>query len=334
MKTELLRILMMMLLAIGFGNLHAQKTPVDTTMVMNPANFIPHEDGYYLAGVDKDLVGDDGIPEHYDGCYDAYGDADHKETGEQNGWNYANVIIFRNCSNDPLTADDVVKGTQPEEGWPTEANLIQVGKHKYIFTDSASYGYISSPEFTSLSSLTVKVSTDLSINSNRSIFMMIEASFDGGETWEYIDNPDGDAFIYQQLTSQGGDIHTYTAGTNDGFDAIATASQAGPIMLRFLAVPPPFTEGKNGERLNFWEITINAKTTGKEKEVEVLANKLEREAMFIFKNETFIAAHDREISVYTLSGTLVGSGKEVHVCQKGLFIVKADNGITKKIYLK
>lgn len=342
MKTRLTNKLLLTASVVLFtaGSLFAQDeefTPVDTTMVMDPGMFIPAETGYFNAGVNKDIDGD-GIPEHYEGCYDAYGDADHSEGGIQHGWEYENVIIFRGC--DLVADDDVIKGTQPSENWPTVGNIIQVTKHKDALTDSASYGYIASPAFTNLSSLTVKVGTDLSINDSRQIFMMIEASLDGGETWEYIDNPDGEAFIYQQLANQGGDIHTYTAGSNDGFDAIVAASQNSPIKLRFLPIPPPFsnTDITNGERLKFWEITIEAQTapnTGGGGGEGPLAVQREVKANpFVVKNQAFVATQGKDLYVYTLSGVLLGSGRTVPVCEGGLYIVKTADGGASKVYLK
>lgn len=307
-------------------------TPVDTTLVMDPAMFNPADTGYFVAGVNKDLD-EDGIPEFYNGCYDAYGDADHKEDGTQNGWTYENVIIFRGC--ELVADDDVIKGDQPAENWPSVGNIIQVTKHKYALTDSAEYGYIASPAFTNLQSVTVKVGTDLSINPNRQIFMLIEASTDGGETWEYVDN-DGEAFVIQQLTNQGGDIHTYTAGAGEGFDAIIAASEAQPIQLRFLPVPPPFTDA-NGERLKFWEITIDAQTapsTGGGGGGALSTVDRSQLNPFVVRDYTFIATGAHDLHVYTLSGVEIGSGKRVQVCESGLYIVKTVDGGARKIYLK
>jgi hypothetical protein len=329
MKTQLLKnIMSLTFMVLAYGYVHAQN---DTTIILDPAQFIPADTGYYIAGVDKDIIGKDGIPEHYDGCFDAYGDIDHKESGEQNGWKYDRVIIFRGCSSDPSVVDDAIKGTVPTENWPAVGNIIQLGKHKYPLTDSATFSYLESPAFSSITSLNVKVGTDLSINNNRSIFILIEASKDGGETWEYIDNPDGTAFIQQQLTNQGGDDLTFTAGTNDGFDAIVALSQAGPIKIRLVAIPPPLSNA-SGERLKIWGVTIVGKTVPKV--VAPLANNLELKAPYTFSNSIFTAIEGREISVYNLSGRLIGSGKSVAVHQKGLFIVRADNGYTKKVLLK
>lgn len=312
-------------------------TPVDTTIVMDPGMFIPADTGYFVAGVYKDLDGD-GIDEFYNGCYDAYGDADHREDGVQHGWEYENVIIFRGC--EMVADDDVIKGTQPEENWPTEGNLIQVTKHKDALTDSASFGYIASPAFTNLESLTVKVSTDLSINASRQIWMLVEASLDEGETWEYIDNPDGEAFVLQQLTNQGGDIHTYTAGSSAEFDAIIAASQAQAIQLRFMPIPPPFsdTDAVNGERLNFWEITIDAQTapgTGGGNGGGPLATtpsvKVEP---FVIRDQSFVSTQGKDLHVYTMSGVLIGKGQRVPICEGGLYIVRTLDGDTRKIFIK
>ncbi len=310
---------------------------VDTTIVLNPGEWIPADTGYYLMGVDKDLIGDDGVTEHYDGCYDAYGDDDHREGGEQFGWEYGNVIIFRGCDTDPGVVDDVIKGTQPEENWPSVGNIIQLGKMKYGNSDSMQIGgYLISPEFTSLSKLEVKVGTDVSINNSRSIWIMIEASADGGQTWEYFDNNSGTAYIHQQLTNQGGDIHTYTAGSNDGFDAIAALSESGAIKLRIQTVFPQFGGG-TGERLKIWEVTIEGKTvptSGGGGNEDVLSAKLPISKSFTISDDEIVAARGLELSVYTLSGVMVGSGQSVHVCNSGLYVVKTTDGQTKKIYLK
>lgn len=342
MKTRLTKNLLMTALAVlcSASGLLAQDdfVPVDTTIVMDPGMFIPADTGYFVAGVDKDLD-EDGIPEHYEGCYDAYGDADHREDGMQNGWEYENVIIFRGCDLD--AQDDVIKGTQPTENWPTVGNIIQVTKHKYAYTDSAQYGYIASPPFTNLQSLTVKVGTDLSLG-GREIFMLIEASLDGGETWEYIDNPEGNAFLIQQMLNQGGDIHEYIAGSgvNEGFDEIVAASETQPIQLRFLPVPPfgsdPSTT--NGERLKFWEITIEAKTapnTGGGGGGGPLASRpTMSQDPFVVSNYTFTATQGKDLYVYRLSGVLVGKGKEVPVYESGLYLVRTGDGKAKKVYLK
>lgn len=331
MKYQQVKITVMSLLILASFQLSAQDTPVDTTIVMDPAMFVPADSGYYLAGVDK--VDDNGITQHYDKCEDAYGDSDHRESGTQNGWEYNSVIIFSKCNTDPAVVDDAVKGTPPEENWPTEGNMIQVTKHKYALTDSASYGYLTSPAFTNISSLTVKVSTDVSINNSRTIWMLIEASLDGGETWEYIDNLEGTAYVYQQLTNQGGDIHVYTAGSNEGFDDIISASQAGAIQLRFMPIPLEYSTG-NGERLKFWEITIEAQTVAQATgNVLSSAQKLSDE-FFTIDNGEFIALSNNELRVYNLSGVLIGSGSRVPVCRSGLFIVKTTNGDTSKIFLK
>ena len=334
MKVQLFRMFMITMLLVGGSQGLSAQEAADTTIVMDPADFTPHDDGYFLAGVDKDLIGDDGVTEHYSGCEDAYGDAEHKESGTQNGWMYDSVIIFRGCSTDPGVVDDAVKGTQPEENWPEVGNMIQLGKHKYALTDSASFSALVSPAFTSISSLTVKVSTDVSINNSRTIWMMIEASKDGGETWEYLDNPNGTAFIHQQLTNQGGDIHTYTAGGgNAGFEEIVAASNAGAIQLRIIAFPPPFTDA-NGERLKIWEVTIQGKTVPEEIVTVLAADNLKAEPAFVIRDGEFIAAKGQTLNVYTLSGVLIGSGERIPACDKGLFIVRTNDGESKKIYLK
>lgn len=333
------------ILMLGSFNLLAQDeeefVPVDTIMVMDPGMFTPAETGYWKAGVQKDLLppgGGDGIPEFYNGCYDAYGDAEHNEDGIQHGWKYEDVIIFRGC--EMVADDDVIKGTQPAENWPAVGNIIQVTKHKYALTDTATFGYIASPHFTNLKSITVKVGTDLSINNNRQIYMLIEASRDNGATWEYVDN-DANAFIHQELSNQGGDIHTYSGdNSGEGFNAIKSLSQQTPIMLRFMPFPniPKGDENEFGERLKFWEITIEAQTapnTGGGGGEGPLAVQREVKANpFVVKNQAFVATQGKDLYVYTLSGVLLGSGRTVPVCEGGLYIVKTADGGASKVYLK
>ncbi len=345
MKTRTLQFLLS-LIFLAISSITFAQT--DTTIILNPDNFVPHEDGYYVSGADVDKVGNDGIPEHYDGCEDAYGDASHNETGIQNGWTYENVIIFNDCQDDEISvaAGSTIKGTQPVSDWPTSESIIQITKLKKLDSADMTFGYIQSPAFSNIKSLTVKASTDVSINGGRDIFFLIEISRDG-QVWSYLDYseiPGGDAladaFIIQKMTNQGGDIHTYTSGNSD-FDAIKAISEsADSIMLRIVSFPDLDRSKIDGERLKIWEMTIEAQTvvpsSGGPGDTTALATSVDlTQAPYRIVNGEFESLCNEKLYVYRLSGALVGTGNNVKIpSSKGLFIIKTESGFAEKVFIK
>lgn len=256
----------------------------DVTMVMDPGSFALSPTAYYVGGVTKILNDCDPVNEqHYGGCDDAYSGGDHDEYGTQQGWQYGKAIIFHDCAgpgenqtnscNGKVGTADKYHINHPD-GWDTTEDFIQIEKHTGYATENADYGYIISPAFTNLKSLEIKTTTDISRQEGtREIIMMIEASFDGGDTWQFLDTSTGDAWLTHTIINQAGDIASYTdGGGDDGFQAIVDASKTeDSTMLRI--IPFPFLDkikydavtglcqsGCDGQRVNIWEITIEAQT--------------------------------------------------------------------------
>lgn len=305
MKTGFTKKFALLFLCFGLVNAYAQET---VTYTLVPSELDPADDGYYEAGVEVD-ENDDGVMEFHNKCEDYYGDSHHNESGTVEGFTYGGAMIMPTCEG---------KGTPPE-GWPT--GYIQLTKHKYSGTDTASFGYIETPSITNLQSLEVKVGTDVSINNSRQIHMMIESSLDGGETW------DEGFFINQQLTNQGGDVHLYMAGGESAeFNEIVASSLEGPIKLRILSWPAPGAD--QGQRLKIFGVELVASPG----EVTAVGDELEIRPSFEVVNSAFVATKGN-LSVYTITGILIGSGKSVQIQEIGLYVVKPDQGSAQKVFI-
>ena len=161
-----------------------------TEIVFAPADLIPHQDGYYIAGVYLDL-NEDGTPEFYNGCFDGYENPlspqdNHHESGTQQNFTYITCMIMPTCTH---------KGTPIEP--PVPAGYIQMAPSQYLGTDSASISAVITPPVMNLHSLFMETSSDVSINDNRKIPYNIEYSKDNGLTWEW-------AYIQDYVAAQGG----------------------------------------------------------------------------------------------------------------------------------
>ena len=133
-------------------NLQAQQD-----IILDPAELIPADTGYYIGGVDKDK-NNDGQDEHYNGCSDEYGDASHNESGEQQGFTYNRCMIMPTCWPKNAVEDHSLAEIDHAEGY------IELTKSKYAGTDSASLGYIITPSIANLVSMTLETSPDVSSN--------------------------------------------------------------------------------------------------------------------------------------------------------------------------
>lgn len=322
MKKQFTKGLATLFLAFAAGSVFAQEAE---TFTLVPSELDPAEDGYYEAGVDVD-ENNDGIMEHHEGCpepgEDKWGDSDHHESGTQQGFTYHNAMIMPDCAG---------KGTPPE-GWTD--GYIQLTKHKYFGTDSAEMGYIVTPAVTNLQSLEIKTGTDVSINNNRTIWMMIESSLDGGETW------DEGFFIHQQLTNQGGDVHLYMAnGESVGFNQIVADSEAGPVMLRITTYPPPGTEAggnaPNGERLKIFGIEMVGTPAGSGGPITAVGDEFNVRPFFEIQNNSFVAtAAKGKLFVYRITGEFLGSGENIQIPGRGLYVVRSAKGKAKKVFVE
>ncbi len=327
---------------VAANSIYAQE---DTTMVLSPGDFVLDPNAYYTAGVDKDKIGNDGVDEHYEGCDDCYGDSDHWELGEQFGWKYDSVIIFHDCETWESTNSEaghaVKQADSQPEGWPTSWNFIQMGKSKNWGIDSLEFQdpHIMSPAFANLKSIEILVASDISINPGRDVFMIIEASRDG-EVWGYVDEPVDDQLLYnayliQKLDAQGGNIYNYTSDNVDFANIVALSEDADSIFVRVMAFPDLDRNKTNGERLKIWGMTIEAQTIVDEvdpPDTVMSIGTLQNKANFIIRDGHFMSTNHEEIKVYNLAGHLLGSGKQVGIRGKGLYIVKSRT-FTQKIFI-
>ncbi|MEQ8241098.1 MAG: thrombospondin type 3 repeat-containing protein [Cyclobacteriaceae bacterium] len=262
------------MLLIGLLVAVGANAQTDTTMVLDPGTFDPDPTGYYLTGVVK-IVNDcdRNNEQRYGGCDDAYGGADHDEYGTQNGWTYGKAIIFHDCSGPGVNQVNACGGKigsadkyhdSHPDGWDTTEDFLRLAKHTYFDTDSASFGYIISPAFTNLKSLKIASTSDISRQEgNREIVIMVEASFDGGQSWHYVDIV-GDAWVEHIVQNQAGDIASFTdGGGSAGFQEIVDGSkEADSTLIRILPIPyiDNIDRHSDGQRLNIWEVVIEAQT--------------------------------------------------------------------------
>jgi hypothetical protein len=382
----------------------------DTTMVFDPATIPVDETGYWFAGTDKVIEECGPNPVHFDGCEDAYGDADQHEEGVIDGWEYGRATTFYDCHLDENSqatcTGNVDKYDHSEvDGWTeTESDFLMLGKHKYFDTDTAYFGYLITPAFTNLKSVKITTTGDISRQENtRELVYLIEASFDGGVTWEYNDKDDGDAWLEHIMSDHKGDIATFTDGGGDfGFQEIVDGSkEAASTMLRISSFPyiPKLDRTPNGQRINVWEVVVEAQTVAKvagDSDADGVADDVDLCAdtpagatvdangcaasqrdtdndgvmddkdqcpgtsagatvdadgcsdaqtplgtvtpsnvvPFEIHGNKMISLTDEKLYVFTLSGTLIATGKEITLPQRGLLVIKTESGLTRKVFLK
>lgn len=270
--------------------------------ILDPAQLIPADTGYYIGGVWKDLSDPpDGVPEFYNQCYDAYGDANHNESGTQQGFTYVKCMIMPTCtSKHPETT--IVK-----------TGYIEIGKTKYVGTDSARLCYIISPAIMNLTEIYLEVSPDVEPNDQRHIWYYIDYSTDGGETWVET------TYIQDETLSKDGDLHTYDGSLYYQFDEMKTASQAGPILLRLMS-------GEQRVKVHYYRIKASEPINN-----SVIPIREDRINFKVYENTIF--ANHGKVVVYNLLGQIVGRGESVYV-PDGIFIIKTSDGIIHKVYVK
>ncbi|MBN1186990.1 MAG: hypothetical protein JXB49_32230, partial [Bacteroidales bacterium] len=163
-------------------------------ITLDPSALIPADTGYYIGGVWKD-ENEDGIDEFYNGCLDYYDDAHHNENGKQQGFTYAKCMIMPDCW--AKNADDELT----HELSLVAQGYIEIGKTRYLNTDSARMCYIICPYLENLEKLYIEASPDVSSNEQRHIWFYIQYSTDQGNTWVE------DLFIKDETISKFGDLH-------------------------------------------------------------------------------------------------------------------------------
>ncbi len=295
-KTTTLKIYLTLLTLMIGVNLLAQDE-----FILDPSQLIPADTGYYIGGVWKDLSEPpDGIPEFYNQCFDAYGDANHNESGTQQGFSYVKCMIMPDCS------------SKHPETTIVQVGYIEIGKTKYPGTDSARYCYIISPALMNLEEIYLEVSPDVEPNDQRHVWFYIDYSTDGGETWEET------TYIQDETLSKDGDKHTYDGSIFYQFDEMKAASETGPILLRMMS-------GDQRVKVHYYKITATEPT------ISVAPVKERRVTFKVYENT--VIAEQGKLMVYNLLGQVIGSGESVCV-PDGIYIIKTSDGLINKVYVK
>lgn len=299
-KQKLLKGSLIAIMAFSGTALFAQEE-----IILSPKDMIPADTGYYIGGVYKDKNPQDGIDEFYNKCVDEYGDASHNEAGVQQGWTYNKCMIMPTCWPKDAVDDHTLATIDHAEGY------IELTKTKYAGTDSAILGYIISPAVKNLVSLDLEASPDVSSNTTRHIYYWIEYSKDNGTTWEA-------AYIQDETEFKTGDAHTYDATTHPEFEEMINASKENPIVIRIMSAPQADPPGGQRVKIHYVKIMAEKVSGIKDKTIEDLSIKV--------VNNVIIA--EESISVYTITGQFINSGKSIEV-PDGIYIIKSPLGISK-----
>ncbi|MBN1414480.1 MAG: hypothetical protein JW973_05220 [Bacteroidales bacterium] len=299
----------LMVVSMGILTLSAQNE-----IIFSPAELIPHDDGYYIAGVYLDL-NEDGTPEFYNGCFDGYENYlspqdNHHECGTQQNFTYISCMIMPTCTH---------KSTPIEP--PVPDGYIQMAPSLYLGTDSASISAVLTPAIVNLQSLFMETSSDVSINEQRKIPYNIEYSKDNGLTWE-------NNYISDFVAAQGGYRVTYTSESHLEFEEMVNASKDNPIVLRISTNDVSLDRPIKGQYVKIHSIKIMADMVSSIDDSRIDNNKLNLKV----NNRTLFA--DNSIKVYNSLGQFMGSGKQVSLPSGGIYIVLSSNGALQKIYIE
>lgn len=307
-KPLLFRSIATMVIAFMGIGLFAQATDI----ILDPAQLIPADTGYYIGGVWKDK-NSDGVDEFYNQCLDEYGDASHNEDGEQFGFTYNDCMIMPTCWPKNAVDDHSLAEIDHPEGY------IELTKSRYYGTDSARLGYIISPVIENLESLTLETSPDVSSNDQRRIKFWLEYSKDFGETWEV-------SFIEDETVSKAGESRTYDGSVYLEFGDMKTASTQGPIVLRIMSKPEQ--EGYSSQRVKVHWLKIVAEYSTYAVKSTYLNNPGN---LKVYKGT--ISSPNEVINVFDITGKRIGFGESVHVDNSGIYIVKTHSGNVHKLYV-
>jgi hypothetical protein len=283
-------------------------------IILNPAELIPHQDGYYVAGVNLDL-NEDGIMEFYNGCFDGYENPlspqdNHHESGTQQDFTYINCMIMPTCAH---------KSTPIEP--PVPDGYIQMAPSLYLGTDSASISAIITPTVINLQSLSMETSADVSINDNRKIPYNIEYSKDNGITWE-------PAFIQDYVAAQGGYRATYTSESHLEFDEMVNESKVNPVLIRISTNDVSLERPLKGQYVKIHSIKIMAEIVSSIRESNIDSRKFD----ILVKDRT--VSSDNFMILYNCMGQFAGSGKTVCLPSPGIYIVKLPDGTSQKLFIQ
>ncbi|WP_125185442.1 hypothetical protein [Botryobacter ruber] len=308
-------------LLIAFSTTGVFAQTQERTYTLNPKEIPPQSQGYFLTGVEKDGVIHKGCGAGTDQNVTEHSGSIHNENGSSGGWTFKNVSIMAPDCNGKGTPDaDVPTGyLQLRENTNWAGYVANPNDPAIVF------GSLTSLPVTDIKSLTIQAGSDLSTlpnNPNRTIVFGIEVSTDGGVTWE--------GYTTKTLEQQGGRTYRFVAnGDDQGFNLLATLSQTQPVMVRI--IPWLNNEGR-GQRIKVFGLSMTA--TGPAV-TSLKAELAGNEPFFEIENNVFVATNNKgNLSVYNLTGALVGKGSEVAIPGKGLYIVRSDKGLSRKIFLQ
>ncbi len=285
---------------------------------LSPKDMTPADTGYYIGGVYKDK-NNDGTDEFYYQCVDEYGDANHNESGIQQGFTYNRCMIMPTCWPKDAVTDNSLATIEHAEGY------IQLTKTKYLGTDSAVMGYLISPQISNLDSMVIEVSTDAAASTSRHIYFDVEYSADGGTTW----SGDDDIYIRDEGLTKKGDYCRYTSEDPDfglAFGEFITASKANPIIIRIMTTDQSSTTS-GSQRLNVHHVTIYAT------KATVAVKQVISKQPIINVTDNVITSESGRIIIYNTLGQYMGEGESVSV-PDGIYIIRSANGGTAKVFVE
>ena len=288
-------------------------------IILNPAELVPHDNGYYVSGVWVD-ENEDGVDEFHNGCDDYYEDEpdgspdwfykpylNHEETGEQQGFKYFNCMIMPTCDHKSEPIDP-----------PVPTGYIQMHACMYSGTDSAIISYIQTPQVQNLTSIFLEISTDVSIGDHRTIVYNIEYSKDNGESWEAV-------YLQDNVLAQGGHRVTFDGSVNLEIQDMIDASKVGPIVLRIITNDRG--SSPEGQFIKLHSLKITAE------EVSSIDNPTVSMLNIQTQNLSIISEKEK-IEVYNIMGQFIGTGNLVEVPTQGIYLVRSENSPAQKILVK
>ncbi len=297
------------------------------TIVLDPSELEPDEDGWYLSGgyvYETNTDGDTISSTFYSGCDDEYEDnnygsdydpqKNYTESGTQQDFTYEKCLIMPKCS---------AKGDAPT----VSDGFIQIAPCENISTesDSTSWSYILSPPLENLTEFYMAVAC-LSTSSNYSkTFFYIDYSTDNGATW----SSDSSIFIDGEISSKNGE--EYTINSNDAdygsyFKRFVSASNKGPIIIRLST--GDYYDDVRAQPMSVHDLTITADiyTT------TAISNNTIDNFFFSLDNRTIISENE-SLSVYSTMGSLIGKGTEVTVPEGGIYFIRSSSNEIKKVFI-
>jgi hypothetical protein len=287
-------------------------------IIFTPAELIPHDEGYYISGVEVD-EDQDGNMEFHNGCEDYYEDdlsdgiydphVNHEETGEQQDFKYFNCLIMPTCGH---------KGTSIDP--PVAVGYIQISACQFSNTDSAIYSYIQSPAISNLVSIYMETSADVSINDSRKVPYNIEYSKDFGVTWE-------NDYLMDLVENQGGYRVTYDGSEYSVIQNMIDASKVSPIIIRIITNDRSVDRPYQGQFVKLHALTVTAeKASG--------LNNISQNRLYIKIQKQAIISEKGNIEVFNLMGQFIGTGDLVRVPYQGIYLVKPESGPVQKVLVQ